>query len=304
MRRPWPSAGPAGRCFKPGMAKSTYGTGCFALLNTGDTPVTSRARLLTTVAVPARRQAHHALEGAIFIAGAAVQWLHNGLKKLISTAAETGTLAAAADPGRCSLHGAGLRRARCAMVGRGGARRAVRLEPQVRPAARRARWLPTRELLDAMRAWPRGRRHGAARRRRHDGERLPRCSSSPTCGVPVDQPAFHGNDRTRRGKFGGPQGQASVPISRVSPFWAARPPLRAENGRRRPASANGAAGRGARRRRAARHIRLRIRRVTGRPNSRICQLSALRCSHANLLYWRRIKRVLGKPGDRQQGRRR
>ena len=57
-------------CFKPGMAKSTYGTGCFALLNTGDTPVKSRARLLTTIAYQLDGKRTYALEGAIFIAGA------------------------------------------------------------------------------------------------------------------------------------------------------------------------------------------------------------------------------------------
>ena len=82
-------------CFKPGMMKSTYGTGCFALLNTGDTPVQSRARLLTTIAYQLEGKRTYALEGAIFIAGAAVQWLRDGLK-LIATAAETGTLAGAA----------------------------------------------------------------------------------------------------------------------------------------------------------------------------------------------------------------
>jgi glycerol kinase len=83
-------------CFKPGMMKSTYGTGCFALLNTGDTPVKSRARLLTTIAYQLDGKRTYALEGSIFIAGAAVQWLRDGLK-LVATAAETGTLAAAAD---------------------------------------------------------------------------------------------------------------------------------------------------------------------------------------------------------------
>ena len=84
-------------CFKPGMMKSTYGTGCFALLNTGDTPVQSRARMLTTIAYQLNGKRTYALEGAIFIAGAAVQWLRDGLK-LIATAAETGTLAALSDP--------------------------------------------------------------------------------------------------------------------------------------------------------------------------------------------------------------
>src|SRR5256885_378106 len=82
-------------CFQPGMMKSTYGTGGFALLHTGDTPVKSGARLLTTIAYQLEGKRTYALEGSIFIAGAAVQWLRDGLK-LVATAAETGTLAAAA----------------------------------------------------------------------------------------------------------------------------------------------------------------------------------------------------------------
>ena len=84
-------------CFSPGMMKCTYGTGCFALLNTGTTPVASTNRLLTTVAYQLEGTRHYALEGAIFIAGAAVQWLRDGLK-IIKSAPETATLAAAADP--------------------------------------------------------------------------------------------------------------------------------------------------------------------------------------------------------------
>ena len=84
-------------CFAPGMLKSTYGTGCFALLNTGAVPVTSRNRLLTTIAWQLGGQRSYALEGAIFVAGAAVQWLRDGLG-IIRHAAEAGTLAAQADP--------------------------------------------------------------------------------------------------------------------------------------------------------------------------------------------------------------
>jgi glycerol kinase len=84
-------------CFAPGMVKATYGTGCFALLNTGDKPVPSRNRLLTTVAYQLGGRRTYALEGAIFIAGAAVQWLRDGLR-VIASAAESGTLAAKADP--------------------------------------------------------------------------------------------------------------------------------------------------------------------------------------------------------------
>jgi glycerol kinase len=90
-------------CFRPGMLKSTYGTGCFALLNTGDAPVASKHRLLTTIAYQLGGRRTYALEGAIFVAGAAVQWLRDGLG-LIRDAAETGPLAAAADPAqRCYL---------------------------------------------------------------------------------------------------------------------------------------------------------------------------------------------------------
>ncbi len=84
-------------CFQPGMLKSTYGTGCFALLNTGATRVASTKRLLTTIAYRINGETAYALEGSIFVAGAAVQWLRDGLH-LITRADETGPLAAAADP--------------------------------------------------------------------------------------------------------------------------------------------------------------------------------------------------------------
>jgi glycerol kinase len=84
-------------CFMKGMMKSTYGTGCFALLNTGPEPVHSRHRLLTTIAYSLGGQRTYALEGAIFIAGAAVQWLRDGLH-LIKQASEVNALAQQADP--------------------------------------------------------------------------------------------------------------------------------------------------------------------------------------------------------------
>ncbi len=84
-------------CFEPGMLKSTYGTGCFALINTGDTPVRSQNRLLTTIAYQLDGKPTYALEGSIFIAGAVVQWLRDGLK-IIRDAKETQPLAEAADP--------------------------------------------------------------------------------------------------------------------------------------------------------------------------------------------------------------
>ena len=79
-------------CFGPGMTKSTYGTGCFAVMNTGAEAVPSRHRLLTTVAWRLEGKPTYALEGSIFVAGAAVQWLRDGLR-IIETAAETEALA-------------------------------------------------------------------------------------------------------------------------------------------------------------------------------------------------------------------
>ncbi len=84
-------------CFMPGMMKSTYGTGCFALLNTGSERTASRNRLLTTIAYQLEGKRTYALEGAIFIAGAAVQWLRDGLK-LIAASSDIGSLAGRADP--------------------------------------------------------------------------------------------------------------------------------------------------------------------------------------------------------------
>lgn len=98
---PIPIAGMAGdqqaalfgqACFEPGMAKSTYGTGCFMLLNTGTDAVTSRHRLLTTPAYRLEGQTTYALEGSIFVAGAAVKWLRDGLG-VITHASQTHDLA-------------------------------------------------------------------------------------------------------------------------------------------------------------------------------------------------------------------
>lgn len=79
-------------CFKPGMIKSTYGTGCFMILNTGAEVLTSRHRLLSTVAYRLNGQVTYGLEGSIFIAGAAIQWLRDGIA-LISHAHETEAMA-------------------------------------------------------------------------------------------------------------------------------------------------------------------------------------------------------------------
>ncbi|WP_447592411.1 glycerol kinase GlpK [Aquipseudomonas campi] len=79
-------------CFERGMVKSTYGTGCFMIQNTGSTPVVSKNRLLTTVAYRLNGKVTYAVEGSIFVAGAAVQWLRDGIK-LISDARDTEPLA-------------------------------------------------------------------------------------------------------------------------------------------------------------------------------------------------------------------
>jgi glycerol kinase len=100
--QPLPIAGIAGdqqaalvgqACFSPGMAKSTYGTGCFLLLNTGDTAVDSANRLLTTPAYRIGGSTTYCVEGSIFVAGAAIKWLRDGLG-VIKDAAETAALAA------------------------------------------------------------------------------------------------------------------------------------------------------------------------------------------------------------------
>ena len=80
-------------CFQPGMAKNTYGTGCFLLMNTGEKPVMSQNGLVTTIAWGINGKVEYALEGSIFVAGAAIQWLRDELK-LIDSAAESETMAA------------------------------------------------------------------------------------------------------------------------------------------------------------------------------------------------------------------
>ena len=83
-------------CFAPGMVKNTYGTGCFLLMFTGDTPVASQKGLLTTLACGSDGQAAYALEGSVFVAGAAVQWLRDGLG-LLKSARESERLARSVD---------------------------------------------------------------------------------------------------------------------------------------------------------------------------------------------------------------
>jgi glycerol kinase len=156
-------------CFEPGMIKSTYGTGCFALLNTGSEPVASQHRLLTTIAYQLDGKRTYALEGAIFVAGAAVQWLRDGLK-VIAHAPDVNALAAAADAAEQvylvpAFVGLGApnwdAQARGALFGltrNAGAAELAR-------AALEAVGYQTRDLLEAMRAdWPRGAGRAGAER--------------------------------------------------------------------------------------------------------------------------------------------
>lgn len=83
-------------CFKPGMSKSTYGTGCFMMLNTGDKVLSSKNKLLSTVAYRLNNKTTYAIEGSIFTAGAAIKWLRDGLQ-LIDSSEQTQTMAASID---------------------------------------------------------------------------------------------------------------------------------------------------------------------------------------------------------------
>ncbi len=86
-------------CFSPGMAKNTYGTGCFLLMNTGDAPIESRHRLLTTIGWGIGGKITYCLEGSVFIGGAVVQWLRDGLGVIATSAEVEGLAAQAADTG-------------------------------------------------------------------------------------------------------------------------------------------------------------------------------------------------------------
>ncbi len=143
-------------CFRPGMVKSTYGTGCFVLLNTGANAVASANRLLTTIAYQWKGKRSYAIEGSIFSAGATVQWLRDGLA-IVALASETGDLAAQADPDQRvyivpAFTGLGAphwdSEARAAILGltRGSTRR------EIARAALESVAYQTRDLIAAMRS--------------------------------------------------------------------------------------------------------------------------------------------------------
>ena len=119
-------------CFEPGMMKSTYGTGCFALLNTGKDRVASKNRLLTTIAYRLNGETTYALEGSIFMAGASVQWLRDGLG-FMKAASESGDMASQGRRQSGCLSRACLCRPWGAALGRRGARGIVRADAGDRP---------------------------------------------------------------------------------------------------------------------------------------------------------------------------
>jgi len=146
-------------CFEPGMMKSTYGTGAFMLLNVGEQPVRSKNRLLTTIAYQLKGTRIYALEGAVFVAGAAVKWLRDGIG-VIEKADETAAMAAAADPEQAvyfvpALSGLGAPywdpHARGAISGITGATGRA----EIARAALESAAYQTQDLIAAMRAdWP------------------------------------------------------------------------------------------------------------------------------------------------------
>ncbi len=146
-------------CFQPGMLKATYGTGCFALLNTGGELVESRNRLLGTIAYQLAGEPTYALEGSIFVAGAAVQWLRDGLH-VIASAPETQTLAETADPAQELVlvpAFTGLGAPHWAAEARGATFGLTRNSgpAELARAALESVGFQTRDLLEAMRAdWP------------------------------------------------------------------------------------------------------------------------------------------------------
>ena len=190
-------------CVEPGMAKNTYGTGCFALLNTGPRAVASAEGLLTTVAWTVEGATAYALEGAVFIAGAAVQWLRDGLG-IIKQAAETEALArSVADTGGVYLVPAfvGLGApywdpyARGTLVGitRGTTR------AHLARATLEAIAYQSRDVLDTMKRESGVPLSHAAGRRRRGGQRLPLPVPGRRAGSRGAAPLGDRDHRARRG---------------------------------------------------------------------------------------------------------
>ncbi len=218
-------------CHAPGLAKNTYGTGCFLLLNTGRNAVASANNLLTTVAWERNGTTDYALEGSVFIGGAVVQWLRDGLK-IIGSAAEVEALAASVpDNGGVYLvpafAGLGAPHwdayARGAMFGltRGATRRA--------PRACRARGDRAAERGPARRDAEGRRDHAdrAARRRRRGGERPADADPGRSAGCSGGAPEDPGDDGARRGVPRGTRGRLLAGHGRSRRKLAGGPRVRA-----------------------------------------------------------------------------
>ena len=182
-------------CFTPGMMKSTYGTGCFALLNTGAARVTSQSRMLTTIAYRLKGRTTYALEGSIFVAGAVVQWLRDGLR-IIDQASDTQGLAEAAEEGQGVVLvpafvglGAPYWRPECRGAVFGLTRNSGRAE--LARAALESVGYQTRDLLEAMRSDWQGAHDSILR---VDGGMASSAWAmqflADIIGAPVDRPAF------------------------------------------------------------------------------------------------------------------
>ncbi len=230
-------------CFAPGMLKSTYGTGCFALLNTGDEPVRSRNRLLGTIAYQLDGKPTYALEGSIFIAGAVVQWLRDGLK-IIGSAAETQALAEAADPEH-HLYlvpaftglGAPWWDAECRGAIFGLTRASGPAE--FARAALECVGFQTRDLWEAMRAdWQGG--SEAAVLRVDGGMSASDWSMqflADILGAPVDRPKVQETTALGAAWLAGMRAGLYPGPRRIRPHLGARPAVRTRDGRRAPGGA-------------------------------------------------------------------
>jgi len=211
-------------CFAPGMVKSTYGTGCFALMNTGASAVASTHRILTTIAWQLGGARCYALEGAIFVAGAALQWLRDGLG-IIAHADEADGLARAADPAARvtlipSFTGLGApwwdAGARGAILGltRGTGR------AEIVRAALEAVGHQTRDLIEAMAAdWP----GGAPQILRVDGGMVASDWTmqhlSDLLGIPVDRPSVLETTAMGAAWLAGLQAGLMAPPGEAAAHW-------------------------------------------------------------------------------------
>lgn len=213
-------------CFAPGMLKSTYGTGCFALLNTGAEAVASRNRLLTTIAYQLDRRPTYALEGSIFVAGAVVQWLRDALN-LIKDARETQALAERADPGQRLILvpaftglGAPYWNAECRGAIFGLTRNSGPAE--FARAALESVGFQTRDLLEAMRAdWT---ERGCESTLRVDGGVAASDWAmqflADILGAPVDRPALHETTALGAAWLAGMRAGVFPGIEEFSRAWA------------------------------------------------------------------------------------